>query len=140
MRCKNCGVENTDETKYCRNCGYELNESTTTELTSENVQKYFKKIYYTFLTAITFLIVSYFIPILYTYFYHTPLNPSLELLNVILIILGSLFTIYFYIQFYKMKDESMLQNNEPYYSQIKKLAYLLLLMLISMLLNYVAGY
>lgn len=139
MRCKKCGVENTEDTEFCRNCGYELNESLSKDLTKKDVLKSFKKIYITFLAAITCLIVSFFVPSIYSYIFHTPLDPVLGIFNLILIILGSGFTIYFYIQFYRTKDELMSQN-EVYYSQLKKIAYLLLLLLISMLLNYVTGY
>ncbi|UTB32502.1 MAG: zinc ribbon domain-containing protein [Methanobacterium sp. ERen5] len=138
MRCKNCGVENADDTEYCRYCGYGLNESSSLDITRVKMQNQFKKIYYIYFTAITFLIVSFFIPIIYNYFFSTPLNPILGALNLILLIIGSLFTIYFYILFYKKKDE--LKGQEPYYSQIKNIAILLLLLLITILVNYVTGY
>jgi hypothetical protein len=138
MRCKNCGVENTDDREYCRYCGNGLNESSSMELTKDKIPQQFKKIYNIYLTAITFLIVSFFIPIIYDYLFHTALNPVLGVFNLILIIIGSLFTIYFYIQFYKTKDELMSQ--EPYYSQIKNIAFLLLLMLITILIHYSTGY
>ncbi len=138
MRCKNCGVENADDREYCRYCGNGLNESSSMDLTKDKMPQQFKKIYNIYLTAITFLIVSFFIPIIYDYLFHTTLNPILGVFNLILIIIGSLFTIYFYIQFYKTKDELMSQ--EPYYSQIKNIAFLLLLMLITILIHYSTGY
>jgi len=102
------------------------------------MQNQFKKMYYIYFTAITFLIVPFFIPIIYNYFFHTPLNPIVVVLNLILLITGSLFTIYFYILFYKKKDE--LRGQEPYYSQITNIAILLFLLMITILVNYVTGY
>jgi hypothetical protein len=138
MRCKNCGVENEDDAEYCRYCSCGLNESSSSDSTRDKMQNQFKKMYYIYFTAITFLIVPFFIPIIYNYFFHTPLNPIVVVLNLILLITGSLFTIYFYILFYKKKDE--LRGQEPYYSQITNIAILLFLLMITILVNYVTGY
>lgn len=138
MRCKNCGVENADDAEYCRYCGCGLNGSLSLDSTRDKMQDQFKKIYYIYFTAITFLIVPFFIPIIYNYFFRTPLNPILDVLNLILLIIGSLFTIYFYILFYKKKEE--LVGQEPYYSQVKNIAILLFLLIITILVNYVTGY
>ncbi len=62
---------------------------------------------------------------------HRPLNGTLGEINLIIIILGILVSIYFYIQFYKIKDEVMNNLDVTYNNMIKLIAYGIILILIT---------
>ena len=67
-----------------------------------------------------------FFPIIYTYFVHRPLNGTLEEVNLIILIFGILISVYFYIQFYEIKDEVMRNLDVTYNNMIKGIAYMIL--------------
>jgi hypothetical protein len=131
MRCTNCGVENDENTQYCKNCGHNLNESTPKDTTKKRIPKHIKKITYTGWLAIYLLIIYTFFPIIYKYFLHRPLNGTLGEVNLIILILGILVSVYFYIQFYEIKDEVMGNLDVTYYNMIKLIAYMILLILLT---------
>jgi hypothetical protein len=131
MRCTNCGVENDENTQYCKNCGHNLNESTPKDTTKKRIPKHIKKITYTGWLAIYLLIIYTFFLIIYKYFLHRPLNGTLGEVNLIILILGILVSVYFYIQFYEIKDEVMGNLDVTYYNMIKLIAYMILLILLT---------
>ena len=130
MRCTNCGVENDENTQYCKNCGHNLNESTPKDTTKKRIPKHIKKITYTGWLAIYLLIIYTFFLIIYKYFLHRPLNGTLEEVNLIILILGILVSVYFYIQFYEIKGEVMSNLDVNYNNMIKLIAYMIILILL----------
>ena len=62
---------------------------------------------------------------------HRPLNGTLEEVNLIILIFGILISVYFYIQFYEIKDEVMRNLDVTYNNMIKGIAYMILLILLT---------
>jgi len=129
-KCENCGEFNIEPTQYCQNCSNNLNESTSKNTTKKRIPKHIKKITYTGWLAIYLLITYTFFPIIYTYFVHRPLNGTLEEVNLIILILGILVSVYFYIQFYEIKGEVMSNLDVNYNNMIKLIAYMIILILL----------
>ncbi len=62
---------------------------------------------------------------------HRPLNGTLGEVNLIILILGILVSVYSYIQFYEIKDEVMRNLDVNYNNMIKLIAYLIILILLT---------
>ena len=131
MKCENCGEFNVETAQYCQNCGHNLSESASKDTTKKRIPKHIKKITYTGYSTIYLFIMYTFFPIIYTYFVHRPLNGTLEEVNLIILIFGILISVYFYIQFYEIKDEVMRNLDVTYNNMIKGIAYMILLILLT---------
>lgn len=116
MRCENCGVDNDEDAQYCKNCGKGLTASTSMYTKKKGVPKHIKKIVYPGWIAIYLLLIHFFALKIYAFFLHGTLNGILEEINTLLLIVAILISIYFYFEYYKIKDE-IKRDPEIYYNK-----------------------
>lgn len=93
-----------------------LTVSTSKEIKKKGVPKHIKKIAYPGWIAIYLLLIHLFAPKIYTFFLHGTLNGILEEINTLILILAILISIYFYIEYYKIKNEIQ-SDPEIYYKK-----------------------
>jgi uncharacterized membrane protein YvbJ len=126
MRCSECGVENVESAQFCENCGSKLSKSTSRN--KKRVPKHIKKIFYAGYVATFLLALNFFFTVINRH--QTGIFGNI---NLIILILGIIVSLYYFIQYNQIKDEINRSPNVNCNMMIKNEAFLILIILLSII-------